>query len=507
MPRPENLATLISESGVLLRKDRVVVGVSGGPDSLCLLHVLTQLRPQLELTLYAAHLNHRLRGTESDADEEHVRQMAADWGVPITVSAADVATMAAHRRIGVEEAARQARYRFLGQVATQVAAEKVAVGHSADDQAETVLMHLLRGSGLSGLRGMLPAAPYPLPPFALILIRPLLEVPRSAIEAYCREHGLQPRVDRSNLDQTLLRNRLRHQVLPALERVSPGVSRRLCQLAQLVAADLIVLDRVLEETWKEIVRDESDTVVELDLVAWRGLPLGLRRSTLRRCISRLRGVLEGLSFRHIENARVVAEREDTGARATLPGHLELVVSYNRLIVTAAPGVPPRAAEYLTLGDRLPVPLTIPGCTALPATSWKVFARLLPANPETRAAAYANQDRWSAFMDADRTGSDIVLRPRIHGERFQPLGMEGRSSSVSDFMINSRIPADMRERMPILSVRAEPPDEMEAGQIVWIVGWRLDERVKVTEQTRRILVITLCRTEEGRAGDRYQRLLN
>jgi tRNA(Ile)-lysidine synthase len=495
-----SLAAFLSETAILLPQDTVVVGVSGGPDSLCLLHALTQLRSQLGLTLHAAHLNHRLRGAESDVDEEYVRQMAAEWDVPLTVSAAEVAALAARWRIGVEQAARQARYQFLGQVAIQVAAEKVAVGHNADDQTETVLMHVLRGSGLTGLRGMLPAGPYPLPAFALTLIRPLLNVPRLAIEAYCREHQFQPRVDRSNLDPALFRNRLRHQVLPALEQVSPGVGGRLRQLAQLAAADLIVLERVLEETWKDIVRDESDAVIALDLNAWRGLPLGLRRSTLRRSIAQLHGLLDGLSFRHIENARSVAERGGTGARATLPGHLELAVSYDLLIVAPAPAAPVPAADCPTLGARSPVPLTVPGWTVLPATSWKVFARLLPANPQTRAAAYANQDTWSAYLDADRVGSELVLRPRMPGERFQPLGMGGRSSSVSDYMINSRLPADMRDRVPILSVLAGQPNQMEAGQILWIVGWRLDERVKVTEQTRRILLVSLSRTEESHPGD-------
>jgi tRNA(Ile)-lysidine synthase len=500
MTLPQSLTQYVADTATLTPGKTVVVGVSGGADSLCLLHALAQLQGQLGLSLHAAHLNHRLRGAESDDDEAYVRQVAADWDVPVTVSTFEVAALAAQQRIGVEEAARQARYRFLGQVATQRGAEKVAVGHNADDQAETVLMHILRGSGLTGLQGMLPAAPYPLPTFALTLIRPLLGIPRSAIDTYCRDQGLRPRVDRSNLDPALFRNRLRHQVLPALEQVSPGIGGRLCQLAELAAADLVVLERVVDETWKETVRHESDELIAVDLHAWRSLPLGLRRSTLRRSIAHLRGSLLGLSFPHIENARSVAERGGTGARATLPGNLELIVSYDRLIVAPAAGVRLPAPEPPLLGTTSPVRMKVPGWTVLPGTPWKVSASLLPSTPQTRAAASSNEDAWSGYLDADRAGTELVLRSRIAGERFQPLGMGGRSSSVSDFMINSRIPATIRDRVPVLSVGAGPQDELKVGPILWIAGWRLDERAKVTERTKRILLISFSRTDEDQARD-------
>jgi tRNA(Ile)-lysidine synthase len=493
-----------TDNPILQRDDKVVVGISGGPDSLCLLHVLLQLRERLGLTLHAAHLNHRLRGPESDVDEEYVNQVAAEWQVPLTVSAAQVTALADRDGIGVEEAARRARYQFLGQVATQVGAQKVAVGHNADDQTETVLMHLLRGSGLIGLRGMLPAAPYPLPGFALTLIRPLLDVPRSAIDVYCREHGLQPRLDRSNLDQVLLRNRLRHDVLPFLERVSPGVGGRLRQFAWLAAADLAVLEGVLEEAWEEVVRHESDSLIVLDLDAWRALPLGLRRSTLRRSVARLHGGLEGLSFRHVENARTVAERGSTGARATLPGDLELTVSYDRLVLASGAAAFSPAAECPILGATSPVPLAVPGRTVLPETCWKAFADLLPANPQTRTAATANDDASRAYLDADKAGSELILRPRIPGERFQPLGMAGKSSSVSDFMINNRVPAPIRDKVPILAIPAHNQNGMEGGRILWIVGWRLDEQAKVTDRTRRILLISFSQTEEGQSPEACSR---
>jgi tRNA(Ile)-lysidine synthase len=191
----------------------VVVGVSGGPDSLCLLHLLRRLAPESHLTLHVAHLNHGLRGAAGEADAQAVAERAADWALPCTIGRADVPALAVESRTSLEEAAREARYAFLQAVARDRGARTIAVGHNADDQAETVLMHFLRGSGLAGLRGMLPRT-------ALgerFLVRPLLDMPRSRIEAYCAASNLQPSRDLSNADTTIYRNRLRHELLPLLE--------------------------------------------------------------------------------------------------------------------------------------------------------------------------------------------------------------------------------------------------------------------------------------------------
>ncbi len=490
----------IAEHDLLPARSSLVVGVSGGADSLCLLHVLVQLRAPLELALRAAHLNHRLRGEESDADELYVRQIAEIWDVPLTVDGEDVASQAVTNGMGIEEAARQARYRFLGVVAGQVGAGTVCVGHNADDQAETVMMHLLRGSGLAGLQGMLPAAPYPMPDMKPTLARPLLDTPRAAIDAYCREHGLQPRVDQSNRDPALLRNRVRHQVLPELEQVSPGLRGRLCQLAKVAAADLVVLRQLGDDAWHSVACQESEDVIVLDIEAWQALPLSLRRSTLRQSWARLTGSLRGIAFSHVEDARKVAETGATGARATLPDSVELIVGYDRAVLSHR-GAPARSPdERPILSDRHPVALAVPGVTALPTTCWQVQTQLLPRTPDTLAMALANDDALVAFLDADQAGMELELRPRRRGERFQPLGMGGKSSSVSDFMINCRLPAALRDGVPLLAQDPPPGDVAADGQILWIVGWRLDERCKITTKTARVLKVAFSRIEQCRSGD-------
>jgi len=503
----------IEEHHLLEPGDRLVAGVSGGPDSLCLLHLLLRLQEEFGLQLHAAHLNHQLRGEEAEADAVFVRQTAARWHVPLTVETTDVAALAAEHQMGLEEAARQARYAFLARVAGRVGATKIVVGHNADDQAETVLMHLLRGSGLAGLRGISPVldiggwrlgvggwklevGSYLQPPTScprgiqppisnlqpptsnLQIIRPLLSVPRSAIEAYCQENRLRPRFDRSNLDTTFFRNRLRRQVLPALEEVAPGLSGRLRQLAELAAADYALLESVLDEKWRELLLEQCEGALILDLAKWRAAPLSLRRGALRRAVYHLRPHLRNLTFDHVESARRIAETGATGAASTLPGRLQLSVSYGRMIVGNQDFLPPPNWPALNSDDV--VPLTIPGRTPLPGAPWQVEACLLPAGPEMCATAFNNQDAWRAFLDADVVGDTVVLRPRRPGERFQPLNMGGKSSSVANFMINCRIPAGWRDRLPIL---ARPE------HILWIAGRRLDHRARITAQTRQILRVS------------------
>ncbi|MBO9371414.1 MAG: tRNA lysidine(34) synthetase TilS, partial [Chloroflexi bacterium] len=322
--------------------DGVVVGVSGGPDSLCLLHLLLRLRDECRLQLHVAHLHHGARGEDADADAAFVADLAREWGLPATLAREDVPAIACQHKLAFEEAARRIRYAFLAHVAGRVGATKVAVGHNADDQAETVLMHFLRGAGLAGLRGMRPATPFaeyrllqkvdrfPLPDHLPILIRPLLGTPRARIEQYCAEQGLTPRFDRSNLDTTYFRNRLRHELLPLLETYNPNIRRRLCHTAEVVAADYELLVQMREWAWGQVVREETEEAIVLDRAGWQAQPLALQRALLREAAYRLRPHLRDVDFVHVEAAVRVARAGTTGAQATLPGGLALTVGYDTL---------------------------------------------------------------------------------------------------------------------------------------------------------------------------------
>lgn len=468
----------------------VIVGVSGGPDSLCLLHVLRRLAGDYGLTLHVAHLNHRIRGAEANADAAFVADLAAEWGLPCTVAVRDVPALARRHKLAIEEAARQARYTFLAQVAGQVGARTVAVGHNADDQAETVLMHFLRGAGLAGLRGMLPQTPlsgYRLLEIGvgrrLLLVRPLLETPRAEIEAYCAEHGLRHRFDRSNLDTTYFRNRLRHELIPYLETYRSNVREVIRRTARVAADDYALLREVLEDAWAGVTQATDDQAVVFDLAGWRALPLSLQRATLREAVHRLRRNLRNINFCHIEDAATVAREKRTGAVASLPQGLRLTVGYETLTVAKGDYRPLPLDWPALLAESLP--LALPGRTLLPGPAgWQVEAQWL--SPDELPPDWAiNPDPWQAFLDAGVVGEGLALRRRRPGDRFQPQSMGGRSKSLSDFLINVKVPAAWRDWVPLVV--------SDDGCILWVAGWRLDERARVTPETRRVLRLRFART--------------
>lgn len=474
------------EHSLLSRKDHVVVGVSGGFDSLCLLHLLKSFSASLDLTLTVAHLNHQLRAGEAQHDEDFVRDVAVRWQLPVIVERQPVAELAAQRKQSIEEMARQVRYDFLYRVALEVRANKLAVGHNADDQVETVLMHFIRGAGLNGLRGMLPLTeidylhlvddtPAPDMP-APKLIRPLLETWRTEIEAYCLAQHLSPRLDLSNTDTTYFRNRLRHELIPYLETYNPNIKQVLGRTAKVVAAEVELLDKQVEQAWQAVVKNLFPGRIVFDLPAWSGLSLALKRATLRRAVQHLCHSLRDISFEHVEQAMEIIDRGETGAKATLPQGLTLTVSYQAFTVAAEEASAGPGDDMPGLAGDRAVQVTVPGTTPLPHTSWQLLAELAPSGAVPRWEA-GQIDPWEAYLDADRVGSAPVLRPRRPGDTFQPLGLGGHRKKVNEFMIDEKIPASQRDHVPLLAA---------GDQILWICGYRLGERACIRPGTKRIL---------------------
>lgn len=469
-------------NSLLSQNDHIVVGVSGGFDSLCLLHLLKTCSARFALKLTVAHLNHQLRGGEAQLDEQFVRDTAGRWELPLVVDRQPVAELAAQHRQSIEEAARQVRYDFLQGVARKVGANKIAVGHNADDQAETVLMHFLRGTGLSGLRGMLPivqvepgSGPGTEGMAGLWLIRPLLETSRVEIEAYCQAHHLTPRQDQSNVDITFFRNRLRHELIPYLKSYNPNVNQVLRRMAKVAAADLELLDEQTALAWQSVVQPAADSIT-FDLPGWLNLPLALKRSTLRRAVQTLRRSLRDIGFEHIEWAIEVVESGQTGAKASLPGGLLLTRSYRTFTVAAQDAAPEPGTDVPYLAPDQVVTVAVPGVTPLPGTGWQLRAELMAA-AGLSLRRLSQADRWEAYLDADVVGGAPVLRTRRPGDTFSPLGLGEHSQKVQDFMINAKIPAARRPHVPLLAAN---------GQILWMCGYRLGEPARVRPTSRQVL---------------------
>lgn len=487
----DQMRRAIARHDLLDRGSTVVVGVSGGADSVCLLHALLTLTPEYDLRLHVAHLDHQLRGEAGRADADFVRDLAQRWGLPHSIGSRDVAAFARDYKLSLEEAARQVRYEFLIEVALAQGSETIAVAHHADDQTESVLMHFLRGSGLAGLRGMQPKlrlndfrglrrsdhSAISAGQAKIHLIRPLLDVPRAAVEAYCQAHELAFRTDATNADTTYFRNRLRHELLPTLETYNPNIRSILRRTAEVVQADYELLEAHRNFAWDMTVLDETETAITFSLSAWCEQPVGTQRALLRRAIQQLRASLRDIAFVHVEDAVDLLQRATTGDQATLPQNLVLEVSYDSFTIA------PRDQLVLPDWPQLPeesssLTVNVPGRTTLPGSAWMLDAELTTVRPEELSGG------WAACLDADRLIRPLILRPRQTSDRFHPQGMPS-PVRLKDWLIGVKVPRAVRHRLPLL---------VAGDDIVWVPGVRTGQPFVITDQTRRFLRLTFFKEE-------------
>jgi tRNA(Ile)-lysidine synthase len=489
-PLEERVFDFVEQHRLLPAREKLVVAVSGGADSVCLLHILVGLKERLKIKLHIAHLDHQLRGAESEADAEYVTDLARKLGIPATIERREVKGYQKEKRLSLEEAAREVRYRFLAEVAGATGAERVAVGHTQDDHIETILMHLIRGAGTRGLRGLQPATDWPSKDGRLIVIRPLLEVSHQETEDYCRRHQLAPRLDASNLSLSPLRNRIRRQLLPLLRGYNPGIAQALLRTGRIAGDDIDFLDRETARLWDKIARKEGEAVI-LDRPKFDRLPPTLKRYLLRSGAEKLLGSVKDIEMRHIEEMMALLGGP-AGKRLSLPGDLSFITGYDNYILT------------LDMAALSPLPelenearLNIPGQTEF--SGWRVEAAIvkpstikgkhegalapletitplpLDKGKGTQGMGLLKID-FTAHFDLAKTGDRLTVRARKRGDQFQPLGLPGLKK-LGEFMIDARIPQSWRQNIPIVCSPA---------QIVWVVGWRIDERVKVTPKTKRVL---------------------
>ncbi|MFC2012753.1 tRNA lysidine(34) synthetase TilS [Chloroflexota bacterium] len=452
----------IRDNRLITGRQKVVVAVSGGADSACLLHLLYGFRKELDIELHVAHLNHQLRGADAEADACYVVGLAQRLDIPVTVERGEVRAYRVRHRLSLEEAAREVRYTFLTQVAGSVGADMVAVGHTADDHVETILMHLVRGTGTRGLLGLQPTTCLQPAGHGITVIRPLLATSRRETADYCQQHQLEPRLDASNLSLSPLRNRIRRQLLPRLRGYNPQVDRALLRTARIAADEQAFLDGATAARWSEVVREYDDTLV-LEKEGLLRLPVALQRSLLRMAMSKLLGNLKDIELRHIEEMMAILSRP-AGRRIKLPGGLTFSIEYGRYLLGKEPAA---LSPFPVLEGEISLP--VPGETRL--SGWRIVADIVE-----QEAVEERDNSLIACFDMDKTGSELILRSRRRGDRFQPLGMSALKK-LGEFMIDARIPQAWRDRIPIVG---------SPRHILWVVGWRIDDRAKVTGRTRRVL---------------------
>lgn len=456
----DTVASTMITRKLLPASGALVVGVSGGTDSLALMHVLANLREKLALHLHIATLDHGLRGEEGAADVRFVIETAQAWSLSVTAGHADVRTMSAEDGIGIEAAARRARYGFLASVAHEIGATHIAVAHNADDQVETVLLHLLRGTGLPGLAGMRFSAPLPDHP-DLTLLRPLLNVSRADLEAYCREQGLQPRQDASNEDISYRRNRLRHEVMPALRQVSAQIKRNLTQLAAIVREEDDFIDFALHEAIDaHVIREEGRISLPNNLF------FSLHPTLQKRFIlwaARWCDPASEASYERVNAALTMTLRGKVGARTEFRSGVQLRLDYDAVIVEKQSA--PHVENLPLLSGKFEISVDFPGSTRING-AWMLEAALAPLEGES--ARLAISDRAS-----------VRLRARRSGDFFAPFGLAGHTQKLTEWMIDHKIPRDLRARIPLLVINGEIA-------AVWWHGWIVGERFAVRDNSPRIV---------------------
>lgn len=451
----QRVAEFIRKREVVRDGEPVVVGVSGGPDSTVLLVLLSRLRAAFGFTIIAAHFDHRLRSRdEAERDLSFVAQLCRSLGVSLVTGAGDVRRRAKRDGESIEEAARNLRYRFLGVEAKRAGATAVVVGHTLDDRAETVLLHLIRGSGLDGLAAMPPRSPWPFgagPDVA----RPLLEVSRKDVEHYCRDLSIEPRLDPTNDLLIATRNRIRSELMPLLRSFNPKASGALARLAEAAAADSAFIEAAAAAEWSRLADVRGGDRVTFHRASLKELPPPLVARLLRRAAAHI-GAQPGAV--HLD--RVLDSLGKRRMRVAIPGGVVSIESDG--VVVAREDV---ARPSPAIRERA---LAIPGRTR--AGDWTIEATRVERD------AARPRDSFAVLLDLDAIDGPLIVRTRKPGDRMRPLGLGG-SKKLQDILVDAKVPQEERDSVPVIADRLG---------IVWVAGHCIDQRVAVAGKTRRVM---------------------
>ena len=427
----------------------ITVGVSGGPDSLAMLDMLHKISSKTRLTLNVAHLNHGIRGKKSEEDGEFVKKFCEALNIPCFIQTRDIPKIAKSESLSLETAARMERHRFLWEISDKCGASAIALGHILDDQVESILMHLIRGSGLDGLKGMELMSDRTLAGEKLTIFRPLLSISRDAILNYCREQALNPRTDSTNSSLEFTRNSVRLKLIPILESYNPSVKKNLFRFSQIIAEDVKFLEKASEDAWNLCVSNNNGILI-IDTELFNDFPGALAYRILRRAIRVVKGSPDNISQTHLKSTLALAVSKNCNS-INLPEQITARKMYNKLLIH-------KCGEILTdlPSIHLESRVSAPGITTIPG--WQIETSL-----DTAPTDYVENKMelgGHAWLDLD-IKDNLSVRKRSPGDIFHPTGMKN-TKKIQDFMTDRKIPKDLRDRIPLL---------VGDNGIAWIVGWR------------------------------------
>lgn len=451
----ESAYMTIIRYNMLSKNDSVIVGVSGGPDSMALLHFLYTLSDEFSLKIHVAHLNHMLRGKESDEDTEYVKEYCRKLNIPCTVRYVDINALSKEYGLSSEEAGRRARYGFFMDLARETGATKIALAHNLNDQAETVLMRVMRGTGLDGLCGIKPVRDG-------LYIRPLIHTIRSEIEEYCRKNGIIPRIDSTNLKPVYARNKVRIQLIPYIkENFNVNIEHSLSSMVELLGEDNDFISSYAENAYNKIstLRDGG---VCLDIKHLKELHIAIERRVLRKAVEEVKGNLTEIESKHIELITHMLNEGSTGAAVELPGGVKARISYDALQIVK---------EDKSTNKRFCHSLAIPGRSYIPEINGIIEAEIIDAD-----LGYNDSGRYVKCFDYGKIKDALSIRSRNEGDYIVPLGMKGRKK-IKELFIDCKIPKYERDSIPLISINNE---------VIWAVGYKMSDNYKVDKSTRKVL---------------------
>ncbi len=450
----QKIKETIEKHSMLSGGENVLVALSGGPDSVFLLHVLNNLKEELKLDLHTLYINHGLRPEETPLEIEFCKKLCETLKVPFITKSVDVKSFAKEKSMNNQEAARELRYKVFEETAFETKADKIALGHNADDQAETLLMRLLRGSGPIGLSGI--------PPVRGMCIRPLIEIERQEINRYIQEEKIDFVVDSSNLRRDYLRNKIRFSIIPMMKEINPNIIETLSRTAAIFREEERHFDIIVVKTLMRLISRKSDSRIELFLSPLEAMDKVILRRVLRRVIDETKG-LRRINFIHVEDIIGLIKTGKSGDRLYLPKGIRVIKDYSTLIFTTEP--PVKLDTYM---------LEVPGEINLKEAGVLIKASILESHKSEIKDLRLSADL--AVFDAERLIFPLVVRSRKEGNFFYPFGF-GKRKKLQDFFVDGKVPRDERDRIPLI---------ISGEDIIWVAGYRQDDRFKVVDETKKVL---------------------
>jgi tRNA(Ile)-lysidine synthase len=445
----------IHDFNLFQKGDKICVAYSGGRDSTALLSLLLEIQRDWDISLYLGHFNHGIRAS-SDDDERFVRKIASSQKIPLFVESVDVPSYAKRNRLNLEESGRLLRYEFLDRIAETIGEAKIATGHTMSDQAETFFLRLIRGSGSRGLAGIYPV-------IDSRVIRPLLRIEREEIEDYLKKKRLEYCIDESNFDPSFMRNRIRIDLIPYLQKnFDPKIVPRLGKLTSLLMEEDSLLDSLSADKTRDVLLERDDRVA-LDIKKLLGLPLAIQRRVVRHFIHALKGDLRRISFEDVEKILKL----DEGKEFSLKG--SLVLKREQGLIFVKEGMPSKVQyAYSWMENQI---LDI----------GELGMRFVGTRQENLKFSSMRTDNYiEAYLDLDKLQFPLHVRNRQDGDRYQPLGSPGRKK-LKEIMRAKNIPRPERGRNPVF---------LSGDEIVWVLGLPVSEKHKITPKTRTAFVVSV-----------------